>query len=416
MKKRNNENILIKAIYYVKSGIIKEQTFNKEITFGEIINYFKNTNTNKLLTIKNNYKYNGTALLPNQKIKDLVNLQKGNSYMIEIKIELNEEEIIDDESELIQQKIIKPKFPIFGLYIYFPKEGKITLEQYDKEIIKEYNLDKITSGCSYCNSPDYFYISGGGAYSADPINDFWIIKKDELTIEKKIMPIEKREHSMLYIPNKVYIIGGNDKKTIFYDIPRNKFINYADLNKEQKRPVLISYKNYIYCLGEINQNENFFERTNISSARPSWEKIFPKFKRRVYLFNKKIYFASKCTNNSIIFGSGNHIRDCQLYIYDLINNEISNFNKKTEINELDKVFYKVGKYYNIAFPKNYEIKRNIFVLNKNNKTINEIYFYESNGIDKIKMEDNIFDDNNEENEISNVKIKINLLNEVKKEK
>lgn len=415
MQSRNNENFLIKAIYYTKSGIIKEQTFNKEITFGEIINNFKNTNKNKLLTIKNSYKYNGTALLPNQKIKNLVNLQKGNSYMIEIKIELNEEEIIDDESESIQQKIIKPKFPIFGLYIYFPKEGIITLEQYDKEIIKEYNLDKITTGCSYCNSPDYFYISGGGAYSADPINDFWIIKKNDLKIEKKIMPFGKRDHSMINASdNKVYIIGGNDKKTFFYDKLKDKFINCADLNKEQKRPILISYNNYIYCLGEINQNENFFERTNISSARPSWEKIFPKFKRKVYLFNKKIYFASKCTNNSIIFGAGNHIRDCQIYIYDLNNNEISNFDKKTEINDLDKVFYKVGKYYNIAFPKNYEIKKNIFVLNKKNKTINEIYFYESNGINKIKMDDNIYGGNSEENEISNVKIKISLLNEEKK--
>lgn len=413
MQRRNNDNILIKAIYYTKSGIIKEQTFNKEITFGEIINNFKNSNKNKLLTLKNNYKYNGTALLPNQKIINLVYLQKGNSYIIEIKIELNEEEIIDDELEIIQQKIIKPKFPIFSLYIYYPKEGIITSEQYDKEIIKEYNLDTISSGCSYCNSPDFLYISGGGVFSAEPINYFWIIKKDDLKIEKKIIPFGKREHSMIYISNnKVYIIGGNNKKTFFYDIPKNKFINWADLNKEQKRPILISYKNYIYCLGEINKNENFFERTNISNINPSWEKIFPKFKRKVYLFNKKIYFASLCTNNSIIFGAGNHIRDCQLYIYDLINNEISNLNKKTEINELDKAFYKVGKYYNIAFPKNYEIKKNIFLLNKKCKTINEIKFYESNnGIDKIKMEENIYDVNNEENQISNVKIKITRLNE-----
>ena len=412
MQSSNNENILIKAIYFNKSGIIKEQTFNKEITFGDIINNFKNSKENKLLTLKKNYKYNGTPIFSNQKIKNLVNIQKGNSYIIEIKIELNEEEIIDDELELIQQKIIKPKFPIFGLYIYFPKEGVITLEQYDEEIIKEYNLNKITSGCSYINSPDFFYISGGGIYSQDPINNFWIIKKDDLKIEQKIMPFGKRDHSMIYVSNnKVFIIGGNDKKTFFYDMPRDKFINCTDLSKEQKRPILISYQNYIYCLGEINKNENFFERINISSVSISWEKIFPKFKREVYLFNKKIYFASKCTNNSIIFGAGNHIRDCQLYIYDLLNNEIFKFNKKAEINELDKSFYKVGKYYNIAFPKNYEIKKNIFVLNKKNKTINEIFFYESNGIDKIKI-----DDEKKENEISNVKIKINLLNEEKKEK
>lgn len=273
MQRRNNENILIKAIYYTKSGI-KEQTFNEEITFEEIINNFKNTNKNKLLTIKNKYIYNKTALLPNQKIKNLVYLQKGNSYKIEIKIELNEEEIIDD---------------LFGLYIYYPKEGIITLEQYDKDIIKEYSLDKITSDSSYCNSPDFFYISGGGAYSADPINKFWIIKKDDLKIEKKIMPFGKRDHSMINVSNnKIYIIGGNDKKTFFYDKIKDKFINCADLNKEQKRPVLISYNNYIYCLREMNQNENFFERTNISSAMPFWEQIFPKFKRKVYLFNKKI--------------------------------------------------------------------------------------------------------------------------------
>ena len=165
MKNENIEKNIIKAVYYSKSGLYLEKEFHQDITFGEILNYLNSNPKNKLLILKKNYNYFGQNLSPEQKIKDLVYLQRGNSYKIEIKLEINEEEKIDDEKEEIMQKIMKPKLYTFGLYIYIPKDGIIALEQYNTNAIKEYNLDNITSGCSYCNSPELFFISGGGHYS-----------------------------------------------------------------------------------------------------------------------------------------------------------------------------------------------------------------------------------------------------------
>ena len=411
MKNENIEKIIIKAIYYSKSGFFLEKEFNQDATFGDILYYLTNSSKNQLLIPKENYYYFGKNLSPNQKIKDLVYLQKGKSYKIEIKIEINENEKIDDEAEVLMPKIMKPKLYTFGLYIYYPQDGIIALEQYSPDTIKEYNLDNITSGCSYCNSPEFFFISGGGHYSNNPIKDFWIFNKENLKIEKKIMPIPKRDHSMICVSNNlIFIIGGNDKKCCYYDIQKGNFSNWAFPNKDYKRPALIFYKNYIYCLGELSHNYNYFERTCFSNQNPSWEKIFPKFKRKVYLFNKKIFFASKCTNDSIIFSAGNSIKDSKIYIYDLLNNEISLSKQNSEFIYLnDKSFYKVSKYYNIAIPNDYEIKkpRNIFILNKKEKKFDKIYFYEYKGVDKIKMED--YDDFKEQKEISNIKIKTNLL-------
>ena len=412
MIQENNENILIKVIYYSKSGLIFEKKFDQEATFGDIINYFKANNSNKLLTIKRNYSYMGITLKNSDKIKNLVYFQKNKSYEIEIKIEINENDILDDESEPIIPKMVKPKCYSFGLYIYLPKDGKIILDEFTPNKIIEFNLDQINSGSSYCNSPNSFFISGGGVYSKNPVNYFWIINNQSLNIEIKKMPFGKREHSMIYLPNNiVFIVGGNDKKCFFYDIKKDKFSNWANLNNEYFRPVIINSQNFLYCLKELNREKNFFERTNISSKNPSWEKIFPKFKRNVKLNNKKIFWVSKSTNNSIIFGAGEKNRLAKTYIYDLSNNEISLLDHKFEVNELDnKKFDKVSKYYNVAIPKYYETERNILVYDKKIKKVSKIHFENDNDIEKLKMKDY---DKEEENEISKIKIRTKVLNDDK---
>ena len=147
----------------------------------------------------------------------MLNLPKNSKNLLEVKIEVNEEEILDDEYDPIITKIIKPKYYPFNLFVYSPKEGKIALEEYTSNISKEYNLKKISSGSSY--SPDSLFISGGGIYYKNPINDFWIINKEDYSIELKKMPLAKRDHSMIYIPNQqVLIVGGGDNKCIIYDI------------------------------------------------------------------------------------------------------------------------------------------------------------------------------------------------------
>ena len=387
MSKENNEFLLIKIIYFTKNSIIGEKILSHQATFGDIIYHFNTNFKTELLNINKNYKYNGINLNENTLIKDLVNIPKGKSYIIEIRIEINEKEILDDEFEPIITKIIKPKFYPFSLFVYLPKEGRIFLEEYTSNIVNQYNLKKITSGSSYCNSPDSLYISGGGVYYQNPINDFWIINKEDYSIELKKMLLPRRDHSMIYIPNQtVLIAGGGDAKCFIFDIQKNIFFKWADLNDIYSKPALLYFNNYIYCFSKLTSEKNYFERTNISSKYPKWEKIVPKFGRKSYLYNKKIFCVSKTINNLILIGAGDNIRQSKLYIYNLKNNEISFLKENCELEELDnKSFDKVSKFYNISIPKNYDRERNIILINKKKKHISKIYFSDSDNINKIKM-------------------------------
>ena len=404
MAQENNDLILIKVIYFSQSGLIGEHIFSGEITLGDILYYFNSNFKTEFLSLKEKYTFNGIPLNENIIIKDLIIIPKGKPNIIEIKIDINEKEILNDESEPVISKIIKPKFYPFSLFVYLPKEGKITLEEYTSNIVKDYNLKKISSGSSYCNSPNLFFISGGGIYYKNPINDFWIINKEDYSIELKKMPLPRRDHSMLYLPNQLVLIaGGDDTKCFIFDIQKKIFLDYADLNGKYNKPSLLNINNYIYCFSQLNNEKNYFERTNISSKYPSWEKIIPKFNKNVYLNNKKIFFASKCINNSIIIGAGDNIRQSKLYIYNLSNNEISILEDKVEIEELDnKIFDKVSKYYNIAIPRYFDREKNILILNKQKRQIKKIYFSDSKSINKIKMTGE--DITNDESDI-NIQIK-----------
>lgn len=411
MKNKNNEEILIKAVFYTQSGIIEEYIFDQNVTFGEILNYFLSKSKNKNLSLRKYYYYNKIMIKPSDVIKNLVYIQKGKSLEIEIKIELKENEIMDDESFPEITEIMKPKLYNFGLFIYFPKDGIINLEQYTENKIKEYNLNFISSRSSYCNSPDLFFISGGVSNS-NPIDNFWIIKHNDLNISLKTMPFSKNDHSMIYIPdnlNLVFIIGGNDKKCCFYDIQKEKFLYWANLNGEHIKPTLIYINNYIYCIYKLTKEQNYFERTNVSSRNPSWEKVFPKFKRNANILNKKIFWVSNNTNNSIIFGAGDKEKMSKTYVYDISNNEISLLNRNiTDIDELDnKTLEKVNYYYNVGIPKNFDKVRNIIAFNKIDKNIKKIYFNFDNfsGKEKNKMED--YDS---KNDISKIEIKTSTLN------
>ena len=411
MKNKNNEEILIKAVFYNKSGIIEEYIFDQNATFGEILNYFLSKSKNKQLSLKKYYYYNKIVLKPNDVIKNLVYIPKGKSLEIEIKIELKEKEIMDDESSPEITQVMKPKLYNFGLFIYFPKDGIINLEQYTENKIKEYNLNCISSRSSYCNSPDLFFISGG-ITNSNPIDTFWIIKHSDLSITVKTMPFSKNDHSMIYIPNNlnlVFVIGGNDKKCCFYDIQKDKFLSWANLNGEHIKPTLIHINNYIYCIDKLTKEKNYFERTNTSNRNSSWEQVFPKFKRNVNILNKNIFWVSNSTNNSIIFGAGDKAKMIKTYVYDISRNEISLLNRNiTELDELDnKTLEKVSYYYNVGIPKNFDKVRNIIAFNKIDKNFKKIYFDfdKFSGKEKNKMED--YDS---KNDISKIGIKTSTLN------
>ena len=413
MSQEINEPLLIKVIFFSISGVLREQIFPEEVSFGDIIQYFNSNLKTEFLNMKKIYSFKGIPLKETTIIKYLVDIPKDNSKILVISIEINEKEILDDESEPIIPKIIKPKFYPFSLFVYTPREGKITLEEYTSNIVKEYNLKKISSLSSYCNSPNSFFISGGGIYYKNAINDFWIINKEDFSIELKKMPTAKRDHSMIYIPNQlVFIAGGDDAKCFIFDIQKKIFINYADLNGIYPKPALLNFNNYIYCFSKLTNEKNYFERTNISNKYPMWEKIFPKFGKNVYLNNKKIFLVSKCVNNLIIIGAGDNVKQSKIYIYNLANNEINVKEEKNDIEELDnKSFDKVSKSYNIAIPRYFDREKNILILNKRKKQIKKIYFSDSNINNKIRMRE----ENEIPNDESSIKIELQSINNNQKE-
>ena len=413
MSQEINEPLLIKVIFFSISGVLREQIFPEEVSFGDIIQYFNSNLKTEFLNMKKIYSFKGIPLKETTIIKYLVDIPKDNSKILVISLEINEKEILDDESEPIIPKIIKPKFYPFSLFVYTPREGKITLEEYTSNIVKEYNLKKISSLSSYCNSPNSFFISGGGIYYKNAINDFWIINKEDFSIELKKMPTAKRDHSMIYIPNQlVFIAGGDDAKCFIFDIQKKIFINYADLNGIYPKPALLNFNNYIYCFSKLTNEKNYFERTNISNKYPMWEKIFPKFGKNVYLNNKKIFLVSKCVNNLIIIGAGDNVKQSKIYIYNLANNEINVKEEKNYIEELDnKSFDKVSKSYNIAIPRYFDREKNILILNKRKKQIKKIYFSDSNINNKIRMRE----ENEIPNDESSIKIELQSINNNQKE-
>ena len=83
------------------------------------------------------------------------------------------------------------------------------------------------------------------------------INSIKFNIEKlNELPVDKQSHSMLYIPKRyIYFIGGNNKKTFFYDIFFSSFNSWANMNKSVKNPTLILLNNiFIYSFGNPDKN------------------------------------------------------------------------------------------------------------------------------------------------------------------
>ena len=169
---------------------------------------------------------------------------------------------LNDSKYPSYKKIIQPKTKPFGLLICSPKEKKISLKAYPEKIISLFELNKFNESSSYCNSLNDLYISEG--------KDFWSINNNNFKIKKKNMPSNKINHSILFliandINEWVFILGGEDKKSFYYDLNKNYFINWGETHEIHLKPVLIKILEYLYIVDSINLNNNFFERTKIVS-------------------------------------------------------------------------------------------------------------------------------------------------------
>ena len=428
--KTNSINIQqtpVKVIYYIKSKIIAINQILLSSTFGSILDYFKNNiQSQTKAKLKRHYYHNNSKLDLNTPLINLIELKKNSSSStieyVEIYIELEEFNKSDRYNDRYNSNnyniLLQPKENPFGIYVFNSNEGILNLEQYPEKIIEKYELNKININTSaYCNSQKYLYISGGGIANNLQLKDFWIINNRKYSIIKKKMPYNKSNHSMLcaYLQNKeiIFIAGGdNNLITFYYDINLNSFIVWSNMNAINIKPALYQYKEYIYSFNSFenaNNNSLYFERTNIVTGKPNWEKIIPKYdlnKINFLTFKNNNFGVSQGENDEIIILGGEEA-EINILAYDPNKNSLSlgsKINMNLKINFSDKIFYSIDKAHNIALPQTLSTKKEIVVFNRIKQSIRLIDFEKYNN-KKIKLKDE-FD--LKENSIGNIYVKAKI--------
>ena len=390
----NNKEFQILVIYFTKSKIINEKYFDSFSNFGLLLEYFNKNIKNDSYQLKQNYLLNNIQIKNTDLLIDLIKLQNPSQKIKNAKfsIEIEETNKIGYENYPIFKKILQPFRIDKSIYIFTPEDGIMSLEQYPENIINKYEFEKFNLSSAYCNSPNALYISGG-LFFEEKINHFWIIDNEYFTIKKINMPFPKSIHSMTYIFNNgkelIFIAGGDDLKTFYYDIKNNSFVEWGDMNGIHYLPGLIHIGNYLYCFHLINDENNkvFFERTNLNDNNHIWEKIYPFFEPEQIKNNiiNNEYGVCYCDGGKVNLCGGN-FNNPNCYLYD-INKNLFLYNEKCKdqfLPLIDKNFYKINDNHNIALPASLYRHVQVAIFNKKKYTLRIVRFNPSDGNKKMK--------------------------------
>ena len=380
---RKNKNSKIKIVFNLDTGkIIGENYFDINTKLKDIFIYFDNNFSNQGYKLKKDYKLFSTKIKPNHTIYDLISIE--NKFNNKNNILINKEIYIpvikdinnnNNENEEIYDTILFPKLNPFELIEYNPLKYEIRYIKLSSQIIDFCNIYKFSKESAFCNGEKDLYMSGG-LYNGKTLNYFWIINKKDYKIFKKIMPMYKKYHSMLYIPDNFILIAGGDSLSSFiYDIENKQFIRWAYMNKKYFQPGLILSGDFAYSFSSLSdkKNENnFFERTDLTSKNPKWEKIFPIFDNK-YLnnFNSLFFGMAKCDGDDIILLGGE--KNENRYKYNtIVNKMFLSDEKNLEISFWDKNFYNINDKYKIGIPLNFDKEHAIYLLNKKSENLKKI--------------------------------------------
>jgi len=413
MKKIKNIKQNIKVVFYTKTKIIKETEFKPNSSIKEIFDYFRNNIRNDGYSLKSNYKMFNKKIEERDTISKLIEKDEKNDILLEgeVWIEVEKSLFLDDANDEIFKTILQPKLNPFEFIEYNPSKSKIKFIECAQDFILFHSLNKFTKESAFCNSNKSLFISGG-EMAGKAINNFWIIDKSDYKIIKLVMPFEKKYHSMLYIPdNFIFVAGGNSLDSFLYDIERQIFITWAKMNKKHFQPALFLYGDYVYAFSALNsdeQNENeiFFERTNLTSKNPKWEKIFPKFENvdKNKLVNQ-FFAVSKSINGNILFIGGE--KSSANYVYNPIKNIFSSSpGISAALPFWDKSFYKISKKYNVAIPLKFSLNYKLGLLNKETQSLHEINYDKKTG----KVEFNLDIEKEKNNNTGNIYVQSLLKN------
>ena len=347
-----------------------EKQYNIEAPLELVANDFKNENGMDIIQ-KNHFiqwKYKGQEIkMDSQKIKSILpdeNLPILPPIVLEQEIKLMEGAEINLE---ICRIVGKPFYNPFEIYTFEPSRNLIKTKIYNQNLVAEKELDKFSVESAYCNGNNHLFLSGGSnPVTQGALDLFWDIDlgSDDLSPPIKMLP--KKDHSMMYNDKKVYIVGGDDETTLFYDTETKSMNKLANLNIKRFEPSLIRSDNYLFCFDTSSRKNNdkfSIERINLDNlAQSKWEIIYPSISPQIgdKVYNQKFFGIIEDYRKNIIFLGG---------IYNNIenkageeNNQIMSMEYNVNKNTIDKVdipFQEVGFGEKTFLPIDY---KNYFIL------------------------------------------------------
>ena len=395
----NFQEFPVNVTYYTNSKILCQKEFGSFAHFGSILNYFeRNLKQSDQLKLKPKYILDNKKVENNDLLMNLIQIPDKSKKIIisaNLIIEIDEKSNITEKNYPYYVKILQPKLNPFGLYILNSKEGALSFKHFPigKENEKDNELDKINVNSACCNSDKDLFVSGG-IYDDNEINNFWIINHESFNIKNVKMLFNKSDHSMIYVNHYdeefIFIAGGKDLKTFYYNIKSKRFSKWGNMNYAHNRPALIYIDNYIYCFDtSTKKNDINFERTNLDDISHKWEKIVPNFENaKIRNLVNKGFGVVSCGGGKIMLCGGDII-NMNPYLYDVNKNLIS-------INEncddilfafSDKNFYKINNNSYIALPSSLDEEKEILLVDKNKFTLDKININSKEGKSKIKNND-----------------------------
>ena len=319
----------------LKNGELWEKVYNQTAKMESIINDFKQqTNEEIPEEYIEDWKTKNQSFNMNSEIKSLITKEIPNLYLNNNLSCKNKP--IQIGPLIIPDYIGKPFSNPFEIFVFHKKNKILKVQKYSQETIQKNNLNYFNISSAYCSGGNSLFISGGETEKFESIQRFWKIDLENQEILTNSMLVGKKNHSIIYIPNNfVFIVGGNDLKTFYYDIKINEFISWIDLNKKRLEPALALVNNYLYCFENVHLNINStrndaftIEKTDITSENPTWILIKPNI--NLLFGNQKFFGVINNNNSNIIFIGGNMYNEDSFIENN--NNGNNKYNLKYDVN------------------------------------------------------------------------------------
>ena len=411
-----NDQRMITVIIPLIRGVW-ENSYNIETPLSKIASDFKLDNNMNFIQ-KNNFiefSFKNQPIQMNSiPLKTLINENTTTIHIAqEIKAVPGTEKL--EESEIIDI-VGKPFSDPFQIFTFEVKPKIIKTIIFNDEKIKQKLLDKYGIDSAYCNGNNFLYISGGMDQATnETFGLFWAIDLKGKVFHNPIEMIPKKNHSMIYVEKKVYIVGGDDVNTMYYDVNNKEINKMANLNYRRFEPSLIKHNNYLFCfdtskkfLNNFENNFNF-EKIDLYSDSAVWEIVKPEISPVLLnsVFSQKFFGVVEDFKENIIFVGG---------IFDNENKEkyISEggymnlqYNTNSNMIEKSEIEYKDISFSEKSFLP-FDNKTYYILPNFNKRSPKIIYFYKDRNI----IEVNLYRPNsylkNKKNKIKTTQIKPSL--------